>query len=265
MRYSKSVGIIALAALVGCATGSQKEVPPLYTPQFDYQPSPESQSQGEAPDVSFALVSPSFGSEEMSNYGGPFEDFTRELEADFQEMLNERGYTVGGPYDSYSVMTYPQRERTDLTLVPTINIDVATMNVASEYEPAPLLSLKTEGNYTLSGTEELSGNVTLALRETLTGERMWFKKIELPTKRVSWDSYTGLSEARARRVTRLGDRIGAFYSRSDDPGYLNPVSKALEAYYQRAMEVSWDYLNPSEMAHLKGLADELKASYSPGL
>lgn len=264
MRYRKIVGIVMLVSLVGCATGSKKTVPALYTPKFDYQPPRSAQGEGEAPEVSFALVSPSYGSEEISEYGGPFDAFTRELEADFQEMLNERGYTVGGPYESYSVMTYPQRERTDLTLVPTINIDVATRNVASDYEPAPLLSLQVEGNYTLSGTEQLSGNVTLALRETLTGERMWFKKIDLPTKRVSWDSYTGLSETRAKQVTSLGDRIGAFYARADDPGYLNPVGKALESYYQRAMEVAWDYLNPAEMAHLKELANDLKASYSPG-
>lgn len=255
--------LVVLLSLMGCATGSQETAPPIYNPEFDFN-APETTDAANAEPVSFALVSTQYGPEEMSEYGGPFRDFARATQAEFQELLHERGYTVSGPFDSYRIMTYPQRADADLVLVPVLDVTVATVNVASQYEPAPLLSLETEGNYTLSGTERLSGQVTLALRESVTGERMWFKTIDLPTKRVTWDTYTGLSEGQAERVLSYGENVGAFYSRNDDPGYINPVSKTLEDYYQVAMEVAWDYLNPTEMAHLKERADELKASYSPG-
>lgn len=65
-------------------------------------------------------------------------------------------------------------------------------------------------------------------------------------------------------MASLKESTGAYYADIDDPGYLNPVSKVLEEYYQSAMQIAWDYLHPTEMAHLKEMADDLKSAYSPG-
>ena len=79
-------------------------------------------------------------------------------------------------------MTYPDKKGCELILSPTIEVSLGLQD--ARYEE--VINLLEPNQYRALGVAHLGGRVTLAIVESLTGERMWLKSVELPPGSVEW-------------------------------------------------------------------------------
>jgi hypothetical protein len=215
-------------------------------PNFDYTPPP-----GAAPGsagVSLAVVAPSWTTAADWTQSGPLADFTSALKGDFFELVTARGFTARGPFPNYQAMLFPDKQGTDLVLMPELDLKVNFDNLQKQKE---LLS----GKIRFKGTAVVGGRVNLSLGESLSNERMWVKSIEIPGIDVKFqmkkwlDADLGPAEVRAA-IWR-------------DPAFTSAVGPVLDSIYNRILQTSWSYLEPAEVRQIKeqSLAVRQRKSY----
>jgi hypothetical protein len=132
-------------------------------------------------------------------------------------------------------MTFSQKERSSLVLVPQVSLNLATER----------------GLFGSSSNATVSGQVVLELVEPLSKEKVWIKRIELPP--------TTMSVAMAPLIGQNGMIIA---DASGAPQYgltRNSAITLLNAFYANAFGKIWAQVDTREVAALKGDADKLKA------
>jgi hypothetical protein len=227
---------IACIALVGCASAPAPVA--SYTPQFSYQ---YPASAGTAADVTIAIVrARDAGGLTKSNDTGAAQHalaFNEAMTAQFQELLNKRGFKQRGPFDDLNSMTFPDKKGSDLTLTSEVNISVALPKLDAEARQSmPLL-----GSYFMvikyTGPCTASGFVSFLLLEPLSGEKIWVKKVDVPPTQVDCSG-----EA----------------SENDYTIIKNGVGRVLEKVFPVIMQKAWDYLSTEEVVLLKNQSQELR-------
>jgi hypothetical protein len=236
--------VVAVATgILGCASMQVKPEAERYIPHYDFTP-PENAAPGSA-DVSFAIVMPRYEvTDEWDEYWTqqwPFDQIAKNMGLDFQEVLSARGFTTRGPYESYEEITFPDKKGTDLVLVPHLDISLNVDNRDAKVQSSILGAI----GFKLEGEAMISGRVSLSVNESLTNERMWFKSIELETKRVPWKGSKTYAEVPP------GPDLS-------DPSVSEPLARAFEEMYGDIMSTAWRYLHPDEMAMVKSQAMEIK-------
>lgn len=272
---------ISIIFLMSCKV---EPVKPLLYPErspslaynFNYTPVKEVSSLT----ATIALLSPMYsltpkaGSEDIRRISNAY---LNSLKSDFEETLIAKGYSIAGPYTDLEVMTYIEKEKAILALVPNITIEYRF-----EYDPTP--SLFSEGFGT--GTKELpssdgttthyfrrkeeifetngiiivNGRIELVLYEPITKEKMWIKKIEIPPEEQPcryykykstyvWKDIIGLTSD-----TRPG--IEKIIPNGDTRRWA--LAKALESAYVAQLKKFSDYFHPREIAQVIKSAEKLR-------
>lgn len=229
-----------VAFLGGCAPKQAASTPAVAPPTFAWTP-PTTAVPASA-GVTFALVGATYSENQPWTGLWPFTDFSRNMALDFQQLISARGFTVKGPFGSYDELAYPDKKGSDLVLQPSLDVRVEFSNLQRKEN----FRLIGDNTYSLEGDAAVTGRVTLALLESLTKERMWFKSIELTPSTVHW--------------------IGSKQYKSppasvdfSDVSVTNPLGKTMEGAYRSVMEATWRYLDPEEMKLVKKQAEEIKA------
>lgn len=230
---------LLLLAVAGCVTTktAQKQ---SYVPRFDYLP-PSSQA-ADTNSVTFGLVAAHYADDQPWTGVWPFSQFSENMGLDFQEMLVARGYRVKGPFHTVDEMTYPDKKGCDLILTPTIHVSVQMSELRNEQ----VITIFGPDQYKMQGVAHLSGRVTLSLEESLTGERMWLKSIELPTSSVAWE----------------GEKKYEYPPSAVDPtdsGIAQSLGPQMEQYYNEVLQTAWNHLDPEEMNAITQQTVELRA------
>jgi hypothetical protein len=241
----RSVTILALTLVPALAVGCATAPPPVatYTPQFQF-----AYPAGEAPasDVTIAIVQPTGGLK--LHGGGAINEVTDQTQkngatfnaamtAQFQELFNKKGFKQTGPFEDLNSMTFPDKKGADLTITPQVELTVAAPYVNANaqddlFGTRPRMVFKTVGPCVASGF------ISFVLLEPLSGEKIWVKKVEIPTTRTDC-------------------------SGEGTPGHFNAVdngfAQLLEQTFQLTMRKAWDYLSPEEVTLLKKQSQELRA------
>ncbi len=242
---------ILLLLLAGCAYSRGSVAPATYIPAFNYAP-PVTAAPGSA-GVRFAIVNPRFAPTNIALSGmEPFAGFSKSLSRDFQVLLAARGFTTRGPFPATEEMTYPDRQNSDLVLLPTIEVSLAIPDKQTHQQ----VNVIGPGTFTLSGTVAVGGRVTLALNESLSNERMWVRSIEVRRDPVSW---TGSLAYNAQ--TSSPDAINATFLLQSDHAFANAVARELEQIYSQVLQTAWNYLDPSEMTVVKRQSLDVRARW----
>jgi len=229
--------VAGVSLIVGSAT---KQEAPLLPPTFDF--TPPSQAGPNSAKVTFALVDANYAQDEPWTAVAPFNTFSESLSSDFQEILAARGFTVRGPFQRYDEMTFPDKKGSDLVLQPDLDV-----SVTSTAKVVPTLFGKQ-----LEATMVVRGKVKLEVRESLTGERMWFKDIKLTPATVECE---GKRYADSTQVPASEGQPAALLQ---DPKCANLFGPVLEKFYTDVMDAAWRYLEPEEMAMVKKQSQEIK-------
>ncbi len=241
-----SVSVFSLLSmlLLSCS-GAKVATTPLVVPDFDFSPS-SPVATGSA-GIKIGLIDPIYSGNFLYSNQPLFKQFRKNMGNDFQEILTARGYILKGPYETYDLMTYSDKNECDLGL--DIEIDLNIVQTSGGWNRFPLKSYAygiTSGNYsTYDGTLNLSGKITISVIETFTRQKLLIKSVPVPQEAI-----TVTAEAEyAYEAT--GVPLG-------DPGVHNPIANSLASFYKTTMQRGWDMLAKEELEHVKNQVPEIR-------
>ena len=245
--------VAAVAWMLACAASHRAVEAPVPTDNYTFTryEIPEIKPPASVP-VTVAVVNPSYanvaGKLGLSKFVKSFSDF---LGSSLDEIIVAKGMTAKGPYDSLDMITYPDKKGSDLTLTGKLFISPGT----SEPINTERVSVNSSGRniqcdlLTFEATAEVW--ITLEMREPLSGEKMWVKKIDLGTHTAEYQAAFALTYTnRGRTVMRK--RKALFDTREDT------IAKLFDTLYPMIMETAWNYLNTDEMLMLKKTGEEIR-------
>lgn len=237
--------LLGITALQGCVPPqTQKaEADPYVPPTFDF--TPLSNAAPGSAEVTFAIVNSAYSEDQPWTRVWPFNDVSRNMALDFQEIVSARGFSVRGPFGSYDEITFPDKKGSDLVLQPTLEIRLDVRNISYVKRSPVLVGLRLRDRWSMKGEAVIGGRVTLSLMESLSRERMWFKSIELPQQVIPWEGQKQYYEAQQ----------GADLS---DPAISRPLGETMKDFYAKVMQASWKYLDPEEMKLVKKQSEEIR-------
>lgn len=216
--------------------------------------------------VTMAVVSPAFAqqNEFVTKHDPVAKGFTKSLETDLDKLLIAKGMTVTGPFESLDMMTYPDKKNAELSLTPDVVLN-ATVK---------------EGDWTSNGHDfvrpvevVMDGWVALVMREPLSSEKIWIKKIPLqPVKKSSQ------VVAKPQRLIQGGDPnllagkskvslaelLVASPRETIQPGELvidgveEAMADCIQDLYKPIMDTAWNYINAQEIKVLTEKAAEVR-------
>lgn len=242
MRPLQTVVLGGALVAFGCAPQTRSAEPAPYAPSFSY--SPPSKVTPNSAGVSFSIVNAQYSQGTQVTQMPIFGELSAHLGSDLTEALAARGFTTRGPFGSYAVMTFPDKQNSDLVLEP--NLEVLVRYTLTPHEKINLLG----PNYLVySGTISLGGRVSLLVNESLSNERMWVKNVDIPANTFTWQGVQKYSkEAGPPPIDVL----------MNDAGFNGPLGKELSTVYQQIMQAAWTYLDPKEMVVVKQQSQEVR-------
>lgn len=276
LRRSLSFFLYFLNVLLffGCAAKTPQPLlypeplPPLAY-KFDYTPIKEASSIS----GTIAIVSPTFAKSpespaviagDIDKISGTYLD---NLKSDFEETLISKGFSLLGPFSDLEAMTFGEKDKAILALVPSVTLsyrfenspnesvfsssDVgAEKRIAFGYDAQEHYFHRIEEIVELDGQIIADGHIDLTLYEPLTKEKLWVKQIQVPFEIQPYKAYL----RRIRYELRM--LWGEVVNRQDGSVELLPAydsrpracAKALESVYVSQLSQFSRYFDPKEIA-----------------
>ena len=228
---------------IGCATtpSSQQEAVTSeeivkYVANFDYTPA--SQAAPNSAGITFAVGKTTYKSDTKVPWIAfpQFDNLDKTIEQDLSKLLTAKGFSVRGPFDSYDLIPFSDKQAVDLYLSPTMELSVILEDQR--------IDTVIESNFALlyaTANVKIRGKINLELREIVTRELMWTKNIPLTKFEFPY---------RAR--TYPG------HPSYDYKIIMNDVAKGIEQQYPNLMTAIYKSLAPKEMRIIKKQCQELK-------
>ena len=228
MRYlTLQLSIVAVVCMMIAGCVPIEPEPPRAILTFDYKP--REATPGSA-DVIFAVVGA-----QIDTPVGLFRNFARNMANDFGEILTARGFSVKGPFKEYDLMTYSDKEGSDLVLTAEVEFT------------SDLTQLSYTTFSKMKGPLTVSCHVNLVARESITNNRLWTKSVAITPVRV---------ELVSRRA--YPNRVSLHTLLVNENQFYTTLGHALEAQYTEIMNRIYGYLEPKEMAIVKQAAQKLR-------
>ena len=197
------------------------------------------------------------------------------LESAFQATLIAKGYTLSGPFDSREQMTYAEKEKAMLLLLPELRVKCSCEDSGSEklwegkvrttrtekVDKETARDYREQDSITVNrGALQVAFSLDLVLYEPLTGEKLWLKSVKAPTLNESYQYYARITEYTTWEGT-LGDQLfgGGFVKpyRDRDVNVItnsdtrpNAAAAALEKLFASSMQEFSKYFDPREIAYV---------------
>ncbi|MDE0086521.1 MAG: hypothetical protein OXU23_12460 [Candidatus Poribacteria bacterium] len=235
MRYLvlqfSAIAVVCIM-MVGCVPTNVEPEPPRAIITFDYSP-PETMP-GSA-NLTFAVV----GAEIVGGKRGTpiplFKTFASNMTKDFGEILTARGFSVKGPFQDFEIMTYTDKEGTDLILTAEVEFSSDTTQIRSS----------SIGR--LNGSIIVTCHVNLVAYESLTRNRLWTKSIAITPITV---------ELISRNVYPNGASLATLLVNENK--FHNDVGRALEGQYTEVLNRIYGYIEPEVMSIVGEAAKKLR-------
>ena len=176
--------------------------------------------------------------------------FSKSMGVDLDKIIVSKGMTAIGPYATLDDVTYPDKKGADLTLAPRVFLTSDTKMSESYHR-----EYNGVGHLEKSFTMKLGGWVAYEMREPLSGQKMWVKKLELEDREVKG---VEIYEAAAVRQDQYGAVLEWGTGKLVYSGRAEALADALKAYYPVIMEKAWTYLNAEEILDLKEKTKEIR-------
>lgn len=243
--------ILACILFLACAETNETIKVPTSTWNgryyYDYQP-PESKPPASVK-LNLAIVNASFA--EKAKMEPQYKEVSRalanSLAADFNKIIIAKGITVSGPYESLDMMTYPQKQNANLTLMPVITFNSRT--AMGQWFRAE------GGGFARNGTVYLDGWILLEILEPMSGQKMWIKKIDV--------GQVSRSAAIIAERKKTYDKNGNFYGYAPGAvlfdGREDAMATLIKGIYPVVMQKCWDYINSEELLMLNAKANEIRS------
>lgn len=216
--------------------------------KFDFSP-PSRVSVGTT-GITIAIVKPKYVGTNAEYFTPPFNEMAASMGNDFEELLTAKGFTMRGPFGSRDEMVY--NDKVNSSFVMEIGIEL-NPQYNRKYRPRTKMNWgsmvnasasTTTTTFTMTGEITLAGNLVINAKSAQYGELIWKKNIALePASFVYAGSETW------RQIPTMADEL-----RNDNVVY-NTLSTELEKFYDKALTLAWQQIDPEEM---KTVADQAK-------
>jgi hypothetical protein len=244
-------GIFICLMIVGCATmpSVQQMDAKAYVAKFDYTPA--SQVGYISGGVSFAVAGATYKTNNKEWLWMRYPQFINlddAVKSDFSDLLVSKGFSVRGSFESYDLIPYSEKKNIDMLLVPQIELSITIKDPNAVIEniwAAPPIYIHT-------GIVEVSGKVTVELREIATRELMWSKNIPFEKYEFPY---------RIRNCPGYDQQHGIVFDLK--PILTTDVAKGVEAQYQKIMTTIATLIDAEEMKILKKQCQEVRKEKMP--
>lgn len=207
--------------------------------KFDF--APPSRAAAGAANITIALVRPRFVGENPEYYTPPFNEMASSMANDFEELLSAKGFTMRGPFGSRDEMVYNDKINSNLAFEVAIDLQ-PQYNRKYKYDPG--LGVFVAANYKITGEIVLGGSLVITASSPQYGEKIWKKNIALDRS-----TFTYVGSLKWGSVPSMADEL------NQDNDVYNILSRELEKYYAKAMNLAWQQIDAQEM---KTVADQAK-------
>ncbi len=283
---AKAVMALGLAATVGfilaCAEPPQRAISYPAFPvshwgdNYFYNYEPPKKVSPASVKATIIVVNPFYKDAENSLidpiYAQVGKGFSKSMGVDLDKVIIAKGMTSVGPYPTLDDVTYPDKKNADLTLAPRVFLTTDTKY--GEWRNATYSDLTPPYHGPQASNElvvkerdfemKIGGWVAYEMREPLSGEKMWVKKLELEE-----NSVRGIEIYQAVPVYET--RYGGQYNNEPyqalvryDMGKIlyngrgDAIADALKKYYPSIMGKAWTYLDTQEILDLKAKTREIR-------
>lgn len=290
---SVSIPVVMMAVIIsGCATLNEADFvtvpapPPPPAVLFSYQPPAE----GSPTNVSIGVVSATYATDVQigpqlgqRNYNLT-DELRNSLSRDIQRVLVAKGFTVAGEFPTLDQMTFPQKDKTLMVLVPTITLSLqrqaappqliywrSGVNSEGQVTDAPTsfpLKVYTKHQvfmgglkYVQTGDYVISGSVDLKLIEPLTGQTLWVNTVPINQLTQDWSYYfwqTQITNQQGQVVRSIDHPVQGYDGR--EAAAITLLSKA----YHETMTQLNTYLSREQIMQLTSDAQKLKDRWRSG-
>jgi len=174
---------------------------------------------------------------------------SKAMSSGFEELILNKGFTIGGKYRTFDDMTYPQRKSTYMSLVPTIEINIDKKVTASDSH----MSYTTE-----KGIMQVSGELVIKMIEPLSKQMFITKRIDLSDLEISKEYVY-----EAKRISKpskssgglVGSLLDSALKGATTPDNFNDntdkvLTEALSEFYTKAMGKIDKYISQEEVLAL---------------
>lgn len=206
-----------------------------------------------------AIVAPRFSDIEARTDSGanfnklmiPYQKrLSKAMSSGFEELILNKGFTIGGKYKSFDDMTYPERKNTYMSLIPIIEIDI----------DKKVTSKNAHISYTVEkGVMQVSGELLIRMIEPLSKQMFITKRIDLSDFNIQ-KNYVYESKHISKPSKESGGLIGSLISKAlkgaSTPNSLNDntdkvLTEALSEFYTKAMAKIDKYISQEEILALE--------------
>lgn len=208
-----------------------------------------------------AIVEPAYKEPISQPYSRVIKSFSSSIGSGLDQIVVAKGMTTKGPYASLEELPYPDKKNSNLTLTETVFIQAVEQagTNAPRYGQPNTYYTNSQGKNVLcevsSGKLTVDVWLTFELREPLSDEKMWIKKLELGTLERSYQ--VGVEKYMYKdpnnpwvQQWRLGEE--QFNTKPDAlAGILNEM-------YPKVMQAAWVYLNTEELLQLNEKVKEIR-------
>ncbi len=240
---------------------------PSHNLALKYQP--PSSAPAHSVDVTVAVVDPFYRDQDNTHNEGLYrpvaKGWSTSMGVDLDNILVAKGMTTTGPFTTVDDLTYSEKKNCIFVLVPKVYItmEVKFGDVVTQW------AMNDQGVQEWRGRHpvqiKISGFVSYVLEESLTGEKMFVKKLDLDEA-----TYQGTVEYLAEPVYTQSapDLFGqttpiqSGWKYGDTPvsdSRINALRMYINHVYPQVMEKAWTYLDPSEMMQLKAAAEDIRS------
>jgi hypothetical protein len=242
----KYIILLSSLMLLGCAVTTpmhQMESQPFIA-KFDY--TPDIHVAPNFSEVTFTVSNGSYktNSKDMLWFTYPqFADLENGIKIDLSDILIAKGFSVRGPFGSYDLIPYSDKKNIDMLVVPQIELNIKIKDQKSEVEnilAAPPVDI-------LTGNVEVSGKVTVELREIDSLVLMWAKSV--PFERFEF-SY------RVRNCPFYNEKHRIVFDLK--PIIITDVAKGVESQYPKIMTAIASLIDAEEMNIIKTQCQEVR-------
>lgn len=250
--------VSVLTVFSGCfsSKNTQSSAPPVQRVPARFDFSPPSRSQTGTTGITIAIVRPTYVGKNPEYFVPPFNEMAASMGNDFEELLTAKGFTMRGPFGSRDEMVYNDKVNSNfileigIELNPQYNRKYASTgktNWAGILNPTAPATTYTQR---MSGEITLAGNLVINAKSSQYGELLWKKNIALEAS-----SFTYTGSLSWQGVPTMAEEL------NKDNQVYNTLSKELEKFYMKALQMAWQQIDPAEM---KTVADQAKQADKKG-
>jgi hypothetical protein len=248
--------IVAFAYLsIACESAPPREkVPPprsRWNESYNYSWDPPAETHP-ASGMAVCIVRPNYGNDadsilKDSNYRKFAKGFGKSMAVDLDKTLVTKGIRAMGPFETYDDITYPEKQSADLALTPQVFL-AATIKYldappGDQFDYVPK-------NFRM----DVQGFVTFELREPLSKEKLWVKKLELePETTEGIEAYESIANYDGN-----GTLTGYSAGKLLYDGKQDAMADIMQKWYPVIMQKAWTYLNIQEMQAMRPQIEEIR-------